>query len=418
MRLHGQGHPSQILLSHRPYEAYNCTALCATPFPVLVFKSPPSFVLYHEAEIIAINQPFFKTFQYANLALASCPLHQCWHLYFYCCQQHAYTESVCLCLFFSSICTLFAARRAFTLLKGQKPVCGLQLCTPKHSSSACAKAFGEMNFPPPCNVFPYESKMTEWITKIEEPPYTTDTDGQQSCEVRIPSFSVPNSCWIRCILPAVRAYLIGGWLCSCLWHCLEAFAFQVFMWTSPSKPMRRFPLWLSGMQAVLPYSFLLFFFKFRKIILCYFFFVAFQGTWAAVYLRSILVSSLFSFGAHERLCCFHFLHFLSTNTPRKIPTNPPKTPRLAGSNSCFLQRSCRKQLLPAATFALPLPVLYVFRRFRWWAHSSLQPYWTALKHSRVTPKFNASAQRTLVSDYVNIVSRLRAPGWSNWRGGT
>lgn len=161
-----------------------------------------------------------------------------------------------------------------------------------------------------------------------------------------------------------------------------------------------------------------FFFKFRKIILGYFFFVAFQGTWAAVYLRSILVSSLFSFGAHERLCCFHFLHFLSTNTPRKIPTNPPKTPRLAGSNSCFLQRSCRKQLLPAATFALPLPVLYVFRRFRWWAHSSLQPYWTALKHSRVTPKFNASAQRTLVSDYVNIVSRLRAPGWSNWRGGT
>lgn len=106
MRLHGQGHPSQILLSHRPYEAYNCTALCATPFPVLVFKSPPSFVLYHEAEIIAINQPFFKTFQYANLALASCPLHQCWHLYFYCCQQHAYTESLSMPILFKYLYTI------------------------------------------------------------------------------------------------------------------------------------------------------------------------------------------------------------------------------------------------------------------------------------------------------------------------
>lgn len=128
------------------------------------------------------------------------------------------------------------------------------------------------------------------------------------------------------------------------------------------------------------------------------FFVFFWGTWTAVLLS---LSSL-PFYKH------------TTKNPDQSPPNTPTS----REQFMFLQRSCRKQLLPAATFTLPLPVLYVFRRFRWWAHSSLQPYWTALKHSRVTPKFNASAQRTLVSDYVNIVSRLRAPGWSNWRGGT
>lgn len=175
-------------------------------------------------------------------------------------------------------------------------------------------------------------------------------------------------------------------------------------------------LTLSRTRAVLSCSFLLFF-KFRKMILAYFFLFSSRAR-AAVYLRSILGFSLFSFGAHERLCCFHFLHFLSTNTPRKIPTNRPKTPRLAGSNSCFCSEAVKNgncfQQPPSLSLCL---FSTYFRQFQWWTHSSLQPYWTALKRSTVTPKFNPSAQCTLVSDHTNIVSSLREPGWSNQRGG-
>lgn len=98
-------------------------------------------------------------------------------------------------------------------------------------------------------------------------------------------------------------------------------------------------LTLSRTRAVLQCSFLLFFFSDSEKLSWIIFFVFFQGTCAAVYLHSILVFSLFPFGAHERLCCFRFLHFLSTNIPRKILTNPPKRPGAIHVFAAKLQRT-------------------------------------------------------------------------------
>lgn len=69
-------------------------------------------------------------------------------------------QRVCLHLsFFKYLIVHLPARHAFTLLKGLKPVGGLQLCKLKHlTEQRVYQAFGEPRNPPISYVLPYESK--------------------------------------------------------------------------------------------------------------------------------------------------------------------------------------------------------------------------------------------------------------------